>query len=148
MTLPHSDYDCEVRMALVRETSRYPTQPSELEAGWDLYVDEEVVVPVGVWVKVPAGVRMELPPGWEGQVRPRSSTGPGRNLHVQFGTVDCTYRGELSVVVCALWKTAHLKVGERVAQLVFARVPRVLILPAQQLSDSSRGTGGFGSSGR
>jgi dUTP pyrophosphatase len=120
-------------------------------AGLDLRaaVPEPVVVPPGGRVLVPTGLRLALPPGTEGQVRPRSGLAlrHGIVLPNAPGTIDCDYRGEVQVI---LWNTGAepfvVARGDRIAQLVVAPVVRVDVVEVA-LDETSRGSGGFGSTG-
>ena len=94
---------------------------------------------------------MELPLGYEAQVRPRSGLAAKHGLTVlnSPGTIDADYRGEVGVILVNLSQTAcTIKNGERVAQMVIAKHERAEWEEVQQLSETSRGEGGFGSTGR
>jgi dUTP pyrophosphatase len=102
-------------------------------------------------VIIPTGLFMELPVGYEAQVRPRSGLAAKHGLTVlnSPGTVDADYRGEIGVILVNLSNTAFtIKNGERIAQMVIAKHDRAEWEEVQSLSDTSRGTGGFGSTGR
>ena len=99
---------------------------------------------------VPTGLYVELPEGYEMQVRPRSGLAAkhGLSLVNSPGTVDPDYRGEIKVILVNLSNTPYeLKPGERVAQLVVARFPRVEWESVEVLGETERGAGGFGSTG-
>lgn len=96
------------------------------------------------------GLAFEIPYGYEGQIRPRSSIHKsGMILCNSVGTVDSPYRGE---VMAVFWKIPFVGkryvVGDRICQLVIKPVPEIEFVEAQQLSDTERGNGGFGSTGR
>lgn len=100
---------------------------------------------------VPTGLFVELPEGFEMQVRPRSGLAAKHGVTVLNapGTIDADYRGEIKVILVNLSNTAfEIKPGERIAQLVVARHERVEWQAAEELSDTERGKGGFGSTGR
>ena len=118
------------------------------DAGLDLRAVEQVVLEPGVAQAVPTGIAIELPPGHEAQVRPRSGMALKHSLTVNFGTIDPGYRGEIRVVMFNLGRTSYtIEKGDRIAQLVVARY-EAIEWEEGELGDSSRGTGGFGSSGR
>jgi dUTP pyrophosphatase len=118
------------------------------DAGLDLRAVERVVLEPGVAQAVPTGIAMELPPGYEAQVRPRSGMALKHSLTVNFGTIDPGYRGEIRVVMFNLGRAAYtVEKGDRIAQLVVARYEAVE-WEEGELGNSSRGAGGFGSSGR
>lgn len=105
------------------------------------------------WALVPTGLVIELPAGTEAQVRPRSGLAFTHGVTVlnSPGTIDCDYRGEVGVILVNLGKKAFkIERGERIAQLVIARVDQAVIVEADAaaLSKTARGDGGFGSTGK
>lgn len=96
---------------------------------------------------IPSAFAVEIPPGYEATVRPRSS-GMRRGL-LALGTIDAGYIGEIGIAVVLLraWPMI-IRPGERIAQLVFSPVEHARLRPATALTGGSRGTGGFGSTGR
>jgi dUTP pyrophosphatase len=118
------------------------------DAGMDLRAVESVVLQPGVAQAVPTGIAIELPPGHEAQVRPRSGLGLKHSLTVNFGTIDPGYRGEIRVIMFNLGRADYtVEKGDRIAQLVVSRYESVE-WEEGEVSDSVRGAGGFGSSGR
>lgn len=100
---------------------------------------------------VPTGLFLEIPLGFEGQVRPRSGLAAKHGITVlnSPGTIDADYRGELKVILVNLSPNAfQIEPGERVAQLVFAKVEIVEWLDVNSISSTDRGVGGFGHTGR
>ncbi len=100
---------------------------------------------------VPTGLRIELPEGYEAQIRPRSGLAikHGISLVNTPGTVDADYRGEIKVILVNLSSEDFtVNPGERIAQMVVARHERVEWEEVEELAESSRGEGGFGSTGR
>ena len=101
----------------------------------------------GCTVTIPTGIAIELQPGTEAQVRPRSSISK-RGLLVHLGTVDNGYRGEIGVIVSNISNySAVIRPGDRIAQLVVAPVLYPKFREAEELSETERGEGGFGSTG-
>ncbi|HKQ60453.1 MAG TPA: dUTP diphosphatase, partial [Candidatus Polarisedimenticolaceae bacterium] len=99
---------------------------------------------------VPTGIALALPEGYEGQVRPRSGLAlrHGLTLLNSPGTIDADYRGEVGVVLINLGaEPVRIAVGDRIAQLVVQRVPRVRLVEVEALPESARGAGGFGHTG-
>jgi dUTP pyrophosphatase len=99
---------------------------------------------------VPTGIVLEIPPGWEGQVRPRSGLALKHGIGILNapGTIDSDYRGEVGVILVNLGEAPFpLKRGDRIAQLVFSRVEPVEWEEVEALGESTRGGGGFGSTG-
>lgn len=129
-----------------------PLQATEGSAGFDLRACLDGPVTVDAYSRsvIPTGVRMALPVGFEGQVRPRSGLAFKHGITVLNapGTIDSDYRGEISV---ALYNASNepytIEPGDRVAQLVVSRYEGVTF-EAGELSESERGEGGFGSTGR
>ena len=118
------------------------------DAGQDLRALERIVLSPGTSRAVPTGVAMELPPGYEAQVRPRSGLGLKHSITVNFGTIDPGYRGEIRVIMFNLGTADYtIEKGDRIAQLIVSRY-EAIEWEEGELGDSSRGAGGFGSSGR
>jgi len=116
----------------------------------DLRAVEPVTLEPGVPQLVPTGLTIELPAGWEGQVRPRSGLALRHAITMPNapGTIDPGYRGELRVILMNLGREPYtVHAGDRIAQLIVARYEAVEWVE-EQLADSARGSGGFGSSGR
>jgi dUTP pyrophosphatase len=102
-------------------------------------------------VAVPTGLRLEIPPGFEGQVRPRSGLALRHGISIPNapGTIDAYYRGEVQVLLVNLGREPFtIRRGDRIAQLVFAPVARAVLDAAQELTETRRGDGGFGHTGR
>lgn len=147
------DESLEVMVARTDDGARLPTRGSEYAAGWDLYSLEEYVVPFRKSVKLRTGLRVAIPVGYEGQVRARSSLGSkGLILPHSIGTIDADYRGELFVLMTWIGEgeSYRVKAGERIAQLLISPIPEVSFkeVSIEQLGDTKRGAGGFGSTGR
>ncbi|MRX49220.1 dUTP diphosphatase [Paracoccus sp. S-4012] len=123
-------------------------------AGADLRCDlrgGEAVLAPGARMAVPTGLILAIPEGWEGQVRPRSGLALREGVTVLNapGTIDSDYRGEVQVLLANLGQQAvTLRHGERVAQLVVAPVSQARFVAVAALPETTRGTGGFGSTGR
>lgn len=128
-----------------------PERATPHAAGYDVRSAEAVLLQPGEIRLVATGLEMELPEGMECQVRPRSGLAlkHGLTLPNSPGTIDPDYRGELRVIMQNLGSEAvTLARGERIAQLVFARFEAPEVVEAEALSDTQRGDGGFGSTGR
>jgi dUTP pyrophosphatase len=128
----------------------FPRKAHEDDAAFDLRSRVDVVIPSGKITLVPTGVFMELPVGYEAQVRPRSGLALKHGITVLNtpGTIDAGYRGEVGVILInagpADFTVAR---GDRIAQMVVQKLADVELVAAEQLSDTSRGAGGFGSTG-
>lgn len=137
----------------VRPQAILPTYGSSQAAGADLYacLDAPVEIGAGETVFIPTGIAMEVPQGCAGLVYARSSLGAKRGLAPanKVGVIDSDYRGEISVVLHNHGKVSQtVAPGERIAQLVITPVLTPVYEEADALSDTSRGTGGFGSTGK
>jgi dUTP pyrophosphatase len=127
-----------------------PSYETEGAAGLDLRAAADEVLSPGARALVPTGVSISLPEGHEAQVRPRSGLAVKRGITVLNapGTIDSDYRGEIKVpLINHGQETVTIARGDRIAQMVVAPVARVTLVEADRLDDTSRGTGGFGSSG-
>lgn len=134
-----------------RGEPRNPTKAYPNDAGWDLYVSRPVVVPPRSFVDVHTDIYVAMPEALWGRITGRSSTLRKRGLLVNEGVIDPGYRGELFIGVWNLRdEPVELKVGDRIAQLIFHRVVEVLWhdVFGGELPKGERGDKGFGSSGR
>jgi dUTP pyrophosphatase len=133
-----------------------PAYKTDGASGMDLHALEGTVIRPGATVRIPLGFAIELPAGFEAQIRPRSNLS-AQGILCHFGTIDQDYRGELAAVLTNTrqdsgWPSKRpsyeVKAGDRIAQLVVAPVERVRIVRVEELSETGRGSGGFGSTGR
>ncbi len=133
--------------------AKAPTQGSSLAAGWDLRTVETCVINKGISTKVPTGLAVAIPAGYEGQIRARSSLGArGIILPNGIGTIDADYRGQIHVLMTWIGEgeSTIIDAGERIAQMVISPIPKVKFeeVTEEQLGETERGDGGFGSTGR
>ena len=129
---------------------QYAHGPAE-DAGLDLCSVEHAAIAPGAVCAVATGLSIELPPGFEAQIRPRSGMAFKYAVTVANapGTIDPAYRGEIKVILINLGREPYvIEPGDRIAQMVVARYEAVEWEELAGLSESARGTGGFGSSGR
>ncbi len=141
--LPHYDSSFEL-----------PFYATEGAAGADIRASllekKSLTVKPGERVLVPTGLSMEIPVGFEVQVRPRSGLSLKSPLMIvnSPGTVDCDYRGEVNIIIGNFGKEDYvIEHGLRIAQLVIAPVTQAKFMTADSLSETQRGSGGFGSTG-
>ena len=130
-----------------------PSYETIASAGMDLraHIEQDIILKPLERSIIPTGLFMALPVGYEAQVRPRSGLAAKYGLTVlnSPGTIDADYRGEIGVILVNLSNADFtIKNGERVAQMVIAKHERAKWHPVQSLSETSRGAGGFGSTGR
>lgn len=128
-----------------------PTKATEGSAGWDLYALEDFTVYDHSTKLVKTGIALDIPMGWEAQVRSRSSHALlGVTVANSPGTIDADYTGEICVIMHnATVMHKHFQAGDRIAQIVFKRVPQVVLKEVDEIvKKTQRGDGGFGSTGR
>jgi len=129
-----------------------PTYATQGAAGMDIYalIDGELTIPPGMTRLIPTGFRIELPAGYEAQIRPRSGLAIKHNIGIMNspGTIDSDYRGEVKIIVTNFGgESFTIKDGDRIAQMIIARYERVSWVVSEELKESQRGEGGFGSTG-
>jgi dUTP pyrophosphatase len=128
---------------------RYQTDHS---AGMDLHaaVDGTVMLEAGTWKLIPTGIAVAIPEGYEGQVRPRSGLALKHGIGMLNGpgTIDADYRGEVGIILFNFSdRPFAINRGDRIAQLVFAKLVKATMEKVLLLSDTVRGVGGFGHTG-
>lgn len=143
----------KIKVKLLRPGAKLPTYGTEFSAGADLYacLEEDVTIAPGQTKKIPTGIAMELPIGCAGLIYTRSSLGTKKGLAPanKVGVIDSDYRGEFLVFLHNHGAEPQTIVhGDRIAQLLVTPVFTPGFLEAEVLSDTHRGEGGFGSTGR
>ena len=139
-----------LKVKKLREGALVPKYAHPGDAGMDLFACEALTLAPGKSAIVKTGISIELPPDTEGQVRPRSGLAAKQSVTVLNtpGTIDEGYRGEVGVILINHGGNDFaVEPGMRIAQLVVKPVVRVEVEEVQDLSDTSRGGGGFGSTG-
>ena len=141
-----------VRIYRKDKNAALPRYATDGAAGADLeaFIPEEIILKPGERKKIPTGLYLEIPADWEAQVRPRSGLALKHGITVLNtpGTIDSDYRGELEIILVNLGNKPYtVHSGDRIAQLVFAHAPQLRLEEIDQLEDTSRGEGGFGSTG-
>lgn len=142
----------EIRVRCRVEPGMLPAYQSDLAAGADLAasIHDPITLEPGRWFAVPTGLWLELPAGFEAQVRPRSGLAARHGVTTlnSPGTIDADYRGEVRVILINHGPVPFtITRGMRVAQLVFAPVTRAILDVVDEIGATSRGEGGFGSTG-
>ncbi|CAI6028249.1 dUTP diphosphatase [Cohnella sp. JJ-181] len=145
-------YPIQLKRLPGNEDVPLPRRMSEWAAGFDIHaaVAEPVVLAPGERALIPAGFAMAMPAELEAQIRPRSGLAfkHGITCLNSPGTIDADYRGEVKVLLVNLGQQPFaIERGERIAQMVFQRVPQVTIEETGELPDTVRGAGGFGHTG-
>jgi len=139
-----------------------PTQSHRTDAGFDLYAVDNIRITPGLRVMVSTGIAFEIPDGMVGLIWPRSGLAAKKGIDVLAGVIDAGYRGEIKVV---LLNTTHppgqgyefvdaseaileVRAGDRIAQIIFHRIPSINMHEVTDLSESARDIQGFGGSGK
>jgi len=128
-----------------------PKYAKEGDAGMDICAAEDITLPAFCWEAISTGIYMQLPEGYECQIRSRSGLAAKHGIQVlnSPGTIDSGYRGEVKVILKNnAYAPYDIKKGDRIAQMVFAPVTTATITEVAELSDSERGEGGLGSTGK
>ncbi|MNJ38344.1 Deoxyuridine 5'-triphosphate nucleotidohydrolase [compost metagenome] len=146
-------FDVQIKRLAGNEDIELPRKMSELASGFDLFaaVTEDIVFNPGERGLVPTGIAIAMPGGLEAQIRPRSGLAfkHGITCLNTPGTIDADYRGEIKVLLVNLGQEPFtIKRNERIAQMVFQIVPEVNLTQVDELSETVRGEGGFGHTGR
>jgi len=143
----------KVNIKKLNDQAILPTYGSEFSAGADLYacMEEPLTIEAGKTQLVHTGIAMEIPEGYVGLVYARSGLATKRGLAPanKVGVIDSDYRGEIMVALYNQGETAQIiEQGERIAQIVLTPYLKAEFSAAEELSDTTRGAGGFGSTGR
>ena len=142
----------ELRVTLLGVGARLHTRAHEGDAGLDLHSAEPVRIPPGERTSVHTGIAVEIPPGHAGLVLPRSGLAADHGIALVNapGLIDSGYRGEVRVLLLNTDREREFEVrpGDRIAQLVLTRIAEAEPVEVDDLAKTTRGPGGFGSSGR
>ncbi|KAK2073113.1 hypothetical protein P8C59_007419 [Phyllachora maydis] len=130
------------------DKARLPTRGSAFAAGYDLYAAQATTVPARGKVLVDTGLSMAVPAGTYGRIAPRSGLAAKHFIDTGAGVIDADYRGPVKVLLFNHGDVDFpVAEGDRVAQLVLERIYTPEVLEVQELEESARGAGGFGSTG-
>ncbi|CQR56423.1 dUTP diphosphatase [Paenibacillus riograndensis] len=146
-------YYVQINKLSGNEDVELPRKMSEQASGYDLYaaVGEAVVLAPGERTLIPTGISLAMPDGLEAQIRPRSGLALKHGITCLNtpGTIDADYRGEIKVLLINLGQEPFaIARNERIAQMVFQAVPSVTMVQVDELSETERGAGGFGHTGK
>ena len=144
------DFSLTVKVKKLHEAAQIPSYTRHGDAAMDVRSVESYVINPGDICLVKTGLAFEVPFGYEVQVRPRSGLALKSRISIvnSPGTLDSNYRGELGIILINHGRDPfNVVVGDRIAQIAFKRIEHTLLEEVNQLSDSNRGEGGFGSSG-
>ena len=137
-----------IEVQKMNEEATLPTRSHSNDAGMDLYAVEDIFLEPGEGKIGKTGIALAIEPGYYGQIADRSSLGK-KGIKTAGGVIDSDFRGEVGVILWNLSKESiHLKKGERIAQLIILPVATPQIQNVESLSETKRGEGGFGSTGK
>ena len=139
----------EVKIRLTNAKTKMPTRATAGAAGWDVYAIEDKWIPAGLWIKINLGFALEIPKGWCALMIGRSGLLKDKGIAGQVGLIDHDYRGEIGIMLINLSaERYHIRKGHRIGQLLFMQNPEIRLKETKELMTTSRGTGGFGSTGQ
>ncbi|AUF82677.1 dUTP pyrophosphatase [Tetraselmis virus 1] len=136
------------KVKLLCDDAKMPCRGDQGAAGFDVYSTEDAVIPKGGRNGVGTGLSMACPPNHYIRVAPRSGLAFKNGIDVLAGVIDESYRGEIKVILQNLGDNDFsVKKGDRIAQLIFEKISIPMLELVDSLSDTERGSGGFGSTG-
>lgn len=141
----------ELKIKRLTDTAKLPTYAEPGAACADLFADEDILIPSKGWKAVKTGLAFELPPGFEAQIRARSGLALKFGLAILngIGTIDSSYRGEIMAVIINHGSESYqVKKGDRIAQMKIEKATQWNFTEVDELTDTARGAGGFGSTGK
>ncbi|KAK3270731.1 hypothetical protein CYMTET_20883 [Cymbomonas tetramitiformis] len=143
-----ADPEPAMRVKLLSENATIPKRGSALAAGYDLSSAKDTVVPARGKALVATDLSIAVPEDTYGRVAPRSGLAWKHSIDVGAGVIDADYRGPLGVILFNLSDNDfEVKQGDRIAQLILERIRTPEVLVVEELEDTTRGAGGFGSTG-
>lgn len=143
--------DVEIKIKKLRDNAIIPRYQTDGAAGFDFHaaIDHMINIQPGEWRNIPFGIAMEIPKGYEMTIRSRSSLMFNDCVIAYHGLIDSDFRGELSVLLHNSGKYGFVvHPGDRIAQGVIRRHDSAVFVEATELTETTRGSGGFGSTGR
>lgn len=139
------------RVAKLHPEAEIPQRNGPGDAGYDVFAVEDAIIDPQEWKGVGTGITLEFPSDCYARVAPRSGLAFKKGIHVLAGVVDSSYRGEIRAILLNHGKVpVEIRKGDRIAQLIFEKIytPQVLVeAPLEELTNTDRGAGGFGSTG-
>jgi deoxyuridine 5'-triphosphate nucleotidohydrolase len=143
----HDNFTLHVKQ--LHPAAQLPSRGSTFAAGADLHCIESFLLQPGERQAVPTGLALAIPPGYYGRIAPRSGWAVKHGIDTLAGIIDADYRGEVLVLLINLGTQPFTAAaGERIAQLIIERAALCVYEWADELNETARGTGGFGSTGR
>ena len=152
--IPPTKDDMVIKVKKLTSTAIVPTKSRKTDAGYDLYADEDVALYPEQTKLISTGIAFAIPDGYAGLIWDRSGLG-SKGIHRHAGVVDSSYRGEVKVCLSNSLSGHHsaeniyfISKGDRIAQILFQKVPHFDLVETEELDDTDRGSSGFGSSGK
>jgi dUTP pyrophosphatase len=143
-----------IKVKLINKGAKVPTRSNLSDAGWDLYSTEDITIHEGERRTVKTGISIQMPDEWVGLIWPRSGLAVKSGIDVLAGVIDSGYRGEIMVCLyntsvphAGGFNNVEIKKGDRIAQILFQKVPDIKMVVVDELSNSDRGEDGIGSTG-
>lgn len=139
----------EINVKKLHKDAVVPSYAYATDAGMDLFSSEEVTIPVGSTAVISTGVAMEIPEGYAGLIWDKSGLAAKHGLKTFGGVIDAGYRGEIKVGIRNFNSHEYvIKAGNKIAQMLIQKIESPRIVVVDELSDTPRGDGGFGSTGK
>lgn len=153
--IPAIEDDMAIKVKKLTSTAIVPTKSRKTDAGYDLYADEDIALYPEETKLISTGIALAIPDGYAGLIWDRSGLGT-KGIHRHAGVVDSSYRGEVKVAlsnsrardVDFTDNIYFISKGDRIAQILFQKVPHFDLVETEELDDTDRGSLGFGSSGK
>lgn len=138
-----------LKIKRLHKDTKIPSRAHPGDAGLDLFAVQEVTLAPNERTAVPTGIAMEIPDGYAGLMWDKSGLSIKHGLKTLGGVIDSGYRGEILVGIINLSDTAYtIRKGEKVAQMIIQRKETIIVEEVKELSETARGEGGFGSTGK
>lgn len=139
----------QINVKKLSENAIIPTQGTSFAAGYDLYAAEDAVVVCGTRKLIKTNISMEITPGYYGRIAPRSGLAYKNGIDVLAGVIDSDYRGDIGVILYNTDKNIDftVKKGDRIAQIIFEACYTATLNNVDNLDNTLRQAGGFGSTG-
>tara|TARA_R110000868_G_C10730025_1_gene751510 strand:+ start:162 stop:602 length:441 start_codon:yes stop_codon:yes gene_type:complete len=139
----------EINVKKLSENAIVPTQGTKFAAGYDLYAAEDAIVVCGTRKLIKTNISMEITPGYYGRIAPRSGLAYKCGIDVLAGVIDSDYRGDIGVILYNTDKNIdfEIKKGDRIAQIIFEACYSAALNTVENLDNTLRESGGFGSTG-
>ncbi len=139
----------QINVKKLSENATIPTQGTSFAAGYDLYAAEDAVVVCGTRKLIKTNISMEITPGYYGRIAPRSGLAYKNGIDVLAGVIDSDYRGDIGVILHNTDKNIDftVKKGDRIAQIIFEACYTATLNNVDNLDNTLRQAGGFGSTG-